>query len=202
MKKDEIIRVMNELFPDAHCELVYHNLYELLISVMLSAQTTDKSVNLVTPALFEAYPTLKDLSKADPKEVKKYIARLGLANNKANNIVLCAKQVEENFGGEIPSNKKDLITLAGVGEKTANVYRAVGLGENEFPVDTHVLRVSNRLGISKSNNPLVVEKDLVKYFKGKSFSMLHHQFIFFGRYHCTARNPKCNECPLKKYCHY
>ena len=201
-KKEFIVNTLQEMFPNASCELVYHNNFELLISIILSAQTTDKKVNSVTPLLFSKYPDAYKLMDADIKTVASIIRILGLANTKAKNIILTAKMLVEKYDGNIPNTKAELVKLAGVGVKTANVYMAEGLGMNAFGVDTHVLRVSNRLGISKSKNPLVVEADLINFFPNENWAKLHIQFIFFGRYHCTSRNPKCANCKFIRYCHF
>ena len=177
-KKEFIVNTLQEMFPNASCELVYHNNFELLISIILSAQTTDKKVNSVTPLLFDKYPDAYKLMDADIKTVASIIRILGLANTKAKNIILTAKMLVEKYDGNIPNTKAELVKLAGVGVKTANVYMAEGLGMNAFGVDTHVLRVSNRLGISKSKNPLVVEADLINFFPNENWAKLHIQFIF------------------------
>ena len=198
--KKEIMQVLDEMFPNPQCELNFSNHYELLVSVMLSAQTTDKSVNKVNKTLFNKYPNLESLKDANLGDVIEIIKPIGLSNSKAKNIIMMAKMVCEKYQGNIPTEKAELVKLAGVGVKTANVYLAVGLGVNAFAVDTHVLRVSNRLGISKSDNPLVVEKDLMKFFEGEDWKKLHHQFIHFGRYHCKAKGMNCKECQLKHLC--
>jgi len=200
MKNTEITEYLDELYPDAHCEINYTNLYELLIAVILSAQTTDKKVNSVTPLLFNKYPSFNELEKANINDVVDIVRILGLANNKAKNIISCASTINNIYNGNIPQTKEELLTLPGVGEKVACVFLAEGLHQNEFPVDTHVLRVSNRLKISKSKNPLIVEKDLRKYFKGFDFHKLHHQFIFFGRYTCKAIKPECENCKFNGFC--
>lgn len=199
MKQQDILNFLDELFPNAHCELVYNNHFELLIAIILSAQTTDVKVNNITPILFSKYPTISDLANANISDVKEILMPLGLANAKANNIVKTAKIILAN-GEIIPSLKEDLVKLPGVGGKTANVFLAEGLGVNAFAVDTHVSRVSNRLGISKSNDPYIIEKDLMKFFENKDWVKLHHQFIFFGRYFCKAKKPNCLECKLKEHC--
>ena len=199
MKQQDILNFLDELFPNAHCELVYNNHFELLIAIILSAQTTDVKVNNITPILFSKYPTISDLANANISDVKEILMPLGLANAKANNIVKTAKIILAN-GETIPSLKEELVKLPGVGGKTANVFLAEGLGVNAFAVDTHVSRVSNRLGISKSNDPYIIEKDLMKFFENKDWVKLHHQFIFFGRYFCKAKKPNCLECKLKEHC--
>lgn len=198
--RNEIKAYLDELYPNAHCELRYNNKFELLIAIVLSAQTTDNKVNSITPILFEKYPTITHLAYAQTEDVIEILRPLGLANNKAKNIIATALSLLENYDGIIPSTKEELTKLPGVGVKTANVYMAEGLGINAFAVDTHVGRVSYRLGITNSDNPLIIEEDLKRFFAEEDWIKLHHQFIFFGRYSCMARNPKCNNCKLKKYC--
>lgn len=195
--REKILNYLDELFPNAHCELLYNNKFELLIAIVLSAQTTDVKVNNITPILFKKYPTPSDLATADLNDVINILRPLGLANAKAKNIISTAKILENK---EVPSTREELMSLPGVGRKTANVFLAEGLKVNAFAVDTHVLRVSNRLGISNSDDPMVVEKDLTKYFKEEDWIKLHHQFIFFGRYFCKAKKPNCIECKLKEHC--
>lgn len=188
---------LDELFPNAHCELVYNNHFELLIAIVLSAQTTDNKVNSVTPVLFKKYPTIKSLADANLDEVVSILKPLGLANNKAKNIIATANILKDK---EIPNTREELIKLPGVGRKTANVFLAEGLKINAFAVDTHVSRVAYRLGITKSEDPLIIEKDLTNLFAEEDWIKLHHQMIFFGRYFCKAKNPNCKECKLKEHC--
>lgn len=198
-----ILEVLETMFPDAKAELDYTNDYELLVAVILSAQTTDIAVNKVTPALFKAYPSTKELAKADLKDVEKHIKTIGLYKNKSKHIVTMANQVEELHGGVIPSKRKDLENLAGVGRKTANVVLANSFGIPTLAVDTHVHRVSKRLGlVKKTDNVYQTEQKLYKLFPKDKWIKLHHQLIFFGRYQCTARNPKCGSCPLYDICVY
>lgn len=198
--KNDILNYLDEMFPNARCELHYETHFQLLIAIILSAQTTDLKVNKVTPTLFSKYKEINDLAVAKIEDVTMILMPLGLANNKAKNIIKTAKIISEKYHGKIPSEKEELINLPGVGIKTANVFMAEGLGINTFAVDTHVARVSKRLGISKSENPIVIEEDLKEFFKGLNWIKLHHQFIFFGRYFCKAKKPECNECKLKRYC--
>ena len=200
--KQDILNFLDEKYPNARCELVYNTKFQLLIAVVLSAQTTDAKVNKISPILFEKYPTIKDLAEASVGDVAKILLPLGLANSKAKNIIATANVILNEYDGNIPPVKEELIKLPGVGVKTANVYLAEGLGINAFAVDTHVSRVSRRLGISDSDNPLVIEEDLKKFFFNMNWIKLHHQFIFFGRYFCKAKNPECNNCKLKKYCRF
>lgn len=200
MKRTDILNFLDELFPNAHCELVYNNHFELLIAIILSAQTTDLKVNKISPFLFEKYTTPSELSNAKLEDVVEILKPLGLANVKAKNIINTAKSLIDNFDGIVPKTMDELLTLSGVGNKTANVFLAEGYNERRFAVDTHVSRVSRRLEISKSENPLKIEEDLKVFFKDDDWTRLHHKFIFFGRYFCMAKKPLCNNCKLKKYC--
>ncbi len=200
---EEILLEIEKLFPNASCELVYHNLYELLIAVMLSAQTTDKSVNLVTPNLFMKYPTALSLSNAEYDDVKSIIARLGLSSNKAKNIIATSKMLVEKYNCEVPSNLEELITLPGVGRKTANVVLSEGYKIPRIAVDTHVERVSKRLGIvSDSASVLDVELTLMKLIDEPLWHKSHHLLLFFGRYFCLAKKPNCENCFYKNKCSY
>lgn len=198
--KNDILNYLDEMFPNARCELHYTTHFQLLIAVVLSAQTTDAKVNKITPILFAKYPEIIDLASADFNEVKEILMPLGLASSKAKNIIATAKIINEKYHDQVPKTKLELTSLPGVGGKTANVFMAEGLGINAFAVDTHVARVSKRLGITKSENPVIIEEDLKGFFKGLNWIKLHHQFIFFGRYFCKAKNPECMKCKLKRYC--
>lgn len=202
MKKlNDIVNYFNELYPNPKTELIYHNNFELLISVILSAQTTDKQVNKVTPNLFDKYPHPLELSKANIMDVEMIIKSIGLYKTKAKNIILTSKMLIDKYEGIIPSNYDDLLKLPGVGRKTANVILANCFNKNTFAVDTHVNRVAKRLKIAdKEDSLLKVEFSLVNFFKGENFKKLHHQLILFGRYFCMAKNPNCNNCKIKKYC--
>lgn len=197
--KKQIFEILKNKFPVADCELNFNNNYELIVAVILSAQCTDKRVNIVTPNLFKKYPTVKDLANANEQELKNIIHSCGFYNNKSKNLITMAKDVCQKFGGEIPSDYGDLISLSGVGRKTANVVMAVGFGKDAIAVDTHVFRVSNRLGI-KSKNPLECEKQLQKIFDQKDWSHLHYLLVLFGRYYCKAIKPECSNCELKEFC--
>jgi len=187
----------------ATTELHYTNPFQLLIAVMLSAQCTDKRVNAITPPLFEAYPTPEALAAASPDEVYEYIKSCSYPNNKAKNLVKMAQKLVNDFGGKVPEDIDSLLTIPGVGRKTANVMLAVAFDVPAMPVDTHVFRVSNRLGLTdNAKTPLEVEKELVKYIPKEFLSKAHHWLILHGRYVCTARNPKCEECGLREYCKY
>jgi len=187
-------------YSEAVTELHYRNAYELVIAVALSAQCTDKRVNLITPALFEKYPDPASLATADVEAVKAIIHSCSFFNNKAVNIVKMAQRVVEVYNGEIPMDEKELVTLAGVGQKTAHVVMIEYTGANLMAVDTHVFRVAHRLGLSDDETALKTEESLVKKFK-TDLHALHQGMVLFGRYICTAKNPKCDtECFLKAYC--
>ena len=203
MEKNKIYHILAEMFPNACCELVYNNVFELLVSTVLAAQATDKSVNLVTGNLFSKYPTAFELSQADFEDVKEIIKTVGLTNTKAKNIINLSKKLVRDYNGEVPQNFDYLITLDGVGRKTANVVLAEGFGVPRIAVDTHVLRVSNRLNLVTSDNPLVVEKKLMEIYPEEIWGDLHLKLLFFGRYYCKAKNPECEngkECPFKRIC--
>jgi endonuclease-3 len=188
-------------YKNAVSELHYASLYELIVAVMLSAQCTDKRVNLITPALFEAYPDVKALSKASLEELTALVRTCSFFNNKAKNLIKMAKSVMENHEGKIPLDKSALMGLAGVGQKTAHVVLIEYTKANVMAVDTHVFRVAHRLGLSRAKTPAQTELDLVKAFKS-DLHVLHQAMVLFGRYICTARNPNCEtECFLKEFCH-
>ena len=200
--KKEIVEIHKrfvERYSDAVTELEYKNAYELVVAVALSAQCTDKRVNIIAPPLFEKYPTTKELAEADLDDVKKLINSCSFFNNKAKNIVAMAQRVEEVYEGEIPMDEKELQTLAGVGQKTANVVMIEYTGANLMAVDTHVFRVAHRLGLSDDKTALKTEATLVKKFKN-DLHALHQGMVLFGRYICTAKNPKCAECFLTEFC--
>lgn len=201
MKRELIVATLNQMFPDAKAELDYTNHFELLIAVVLSAQTTDIAVNKVTPELFLKYPTPYLLQDAKQEDVENIIKTIGLYRTKAKNIINLSKILVEKFNGEIPSKRSKLESLPGVGRKTANVVLSNAFNKNYIAVDTHVARVSKRLGIAEeSDNVLQIEKKIEVYFNKDDLKKLHHQLIFFGRYHCTARSPKCDICQLKEIC--
>ncbi|MEA2091509.1 MAG: endonuclease III [Campylobacterota bacterium] len=195
----EIHKLFIERYSDAVTELEYKNAYELVVAVSLSAQCTDKRVNILTPKLFQMYPSPKELALADIDDVKALINSCSFFNNKAKNIIAMAKRVIEVYGGEIPMSEKELITLGGVGQKTANVVMIEYTGANLMAVDTHVFRVSHRLGLSDDKTALKTEATLVKKFKN-NLHALHQGMVLFGRYICTAKNPKCSECFLTEFC--
>lgn len=200
--KDNLIVELTKLFPNAHCELVHHNDYEMLVSVMLSQQTTDEAVNKATPELFKRYPTIQSLSVAKTSDVYTYISKLGLAKTKSLHLVTMANQVIHEFHGRIPNTKEELEELAGVGRKTANVFLSEVYKIPCFAVDTHVERVTKRLDlVNASSTPLQIEAIMTSLYPKSEWIDLHHKLIFFGRYFCTARNPKCDECPFKTCSH-
>ena len=199
----KIENYLDELFPNPRCELNYTKDYELLLATMLSAQTTDKRVNEVTNILFKKYPTLEALSKANIKEVMNIIKPIGTFRKKAYNLIEISKRLIEDQEGKMPNNRDYLETLPGVGRKTANVVLSNIYNVPCIAVDTHVSRVSKRLKLARKNdNPLTIEKKLTKKIKQENLCKRHHQLVLFGRYHCTARNPKCETCKLKEICSY
>jgi len=194
-----IKEILIQNYDNAITELKYKNLYELLISVILSAQCTDKRVNLITPALFQKYPGVATLSVANLDNVKSILKSCSFFNNKAKNIIQMAKSVIENFEGEIPLDEKKLMSLAGVGQKTAHVVMIEYAEANLMAVDTHVFRVAHRLGLSQSETAIKTEADLTKIFKD-NLHILHQAMVLFGRYICRAKKPKCDDCILSAYC--
>ena len=187
----------------AESELNFENEYQLLVAVMLSAQCTDKRVNMVTPALFAAYPTITDLSRATAEEVLVYIRSVSYPNSKAEHLVQMAKRVVDAYDGQIPDTREELQTLAGVGRKTANVVLAVWWNQPTMAVDTHIFRVAERLGLTtKAKNPLDSEQQLIKYIPESIIPKAHHWLLLHGRYTCIARKPKCETCGLKEICRY
>jgi len=199
---NRIFDELKRLFPIVYCELNYKNNFELLVSVVLSAQTTDKAVNLVTPKLFDKYPSAYELAKATLTDVHFLIKTIGLANTKARNIIALSKRLVEDHNNEVPSDYDYLISLPGVGRKTANVVLGEGFRIPTIPVDTHVLRVANRLNLANSNDPYKVEVSLMKIYDSTLWYELHLRLIHFGRYFCRAKNPSCNICNFKDICQY
>ncbi len=202
MKKTEIIyQKITELFPDAKCELNYSNSHELLISIMLSAQTTDQAVNKVTAELFRKFPDLEAYANADQADLEASLRHLGLYKNKSKNLKAMADRIITDYDGKIPKSQTELEKLPGVGRKTANVYLAEYYKIPRIAVDTHVSRVAKRLALAdKSDNPKQVEAKLMQLFPMHQWIDLHHKLIFFGRYFCKAKKPSCKTCPLIKYC--
>ncbi len=200
-KTEFIYQEITKLFPDARCELHYSNSHELLIAVMLSAQTTDEAVNRITVNLFEKYKTLEDYAKASQEGLENDLKHLGLFRNKAKNLKNMAIMVGDEYNWVIPKTQSDLEKLPGVGRKTANVFLAEMYHVPRIAVDTHVSRVSRKLAFAdKKDNPVQIEKKLMKAFPIDKWIDLHHKLIFFGRYFCKAKAPKCHECPVIKYC--
>lgn len=200
-KRDLIINYLDSLFNDSKIELNYSNAYELLVAVILSAQTTDKQVNKVTKNLFLKYPNFNSLKDANINELEESIKSIGLYKSKAKNIINMANKIVNSFNGEIPNNLNDLIKLDGVGRKTANVILSNVFNVPAFAVDTHVFRVSKRLKIADDKDSFIeVEKKLMSFFEKNTWQKLHHQIILFGRYHCKAVNPNCNNCNLINIC--
>ena len=205
INKKEIPGVMNaleEMHPEAACALDFRTHFQLLVAVMLSAQTTDVSVNRVTPFLFDKYPTAEAMAKADVLDVQEIIRTIGLYRNKAKNVVALSRMLVDEYGSEVPGNYSDLIKLPGVGRKTANVVLAEGFGEERIAVDTHVFRVSNRIGLTDGKDPVEVEEQLMDRLPKDQWTRAHHLIIFHGRKVCHARKPACMDCGLKDMCLY
>lgn len=198
----EIYNILDSIIENPACELDFNNTYELLVAVILSAQCTDKRVNIVTKELFKKYSTIEQLANADISDIEKIIKPCGFYKNKAKNIKGACVDIVNRYGGQVPNTKDALMSLSGVGAKTANVVLAEAYGEPTIAVDTHVFRVSNRLGIAKSNDVKKVEAQLQKNFDKSMWVKLHHMLILFGRYYCKSRNPQCESCKLKAYCNY
>lgn len=199
----KVLVIIGEMYPDAHCELDYQTPFQLLVAVILSAQTTDKSVNKVTPQLWQHYPTIADLAAANVVDVENDLRTIGLYKNKARNIVKTARAVLQDFDGVVPKTHKELESLPGVGRKTANVVLAEIYKVPSIAVDTHVSRVAKRLNISAQDASVTeIEHDLMKKIPKRDWIVTHHRLIFFGRYFCLAKNPMCAICPVQSYCKY
>ena len=207
MYKKDALKIVEELkkrYPDATCSLDFKTPFEAVVAVILSAQCTDERVNKTTPALFKRCKTIEDFVNIDIKELEDLIHPCGFFKNKAKNIKLCAKQVLENFNGQVPNNMKDLMSLAGVGRKTANVVllEVFGIAEG-IAVDTHAKRISNLTGLSNEKEPEKIEQDLIKIFPKEYLKDINHLLVWHGRNTCIARNPKCDTCAINRYCkHY
>ena len=200
---NKLIDILRNTYPDAKCSLDFTTPFQLVVAVMLSAQCTDERVNLTTPALFKRCKTIKDFAEINLNELERLIHPCGFYKNKAKNIKKCAKQVLEDFNGEVPHEMEKLLTLAGVGRKSANVIQLEVFGiANGIAVDTHCKRLSNRIGLSLEKDPSKIEQDLLKQIDKSNLKDVNHLFIWHGRYCCTARNPKCDKCPIKTYCKY
>ena len=199
----QIMQELAKLYPEARPELNFRNPYETLIATILSAQCTDKRVNMVTARLFPLYPDAKALAKLEPEELEPLIKECGLYRNKAKNIIAACRALVERYDGEVPQTREELMALPGVGQKTAGVVLMAAFGDPQIPVDTHVFRVSRRIGLSSGKTPLAVEKDLEEGFPPQLRPKAHHWLILHGRYTCTAQKPKCESCPLALLCkHY
>ena len=200
---ERLIAYFEKERPQAETELVYHDPFQLLVAVILSAQCTDKRVNMTTPALFAAYPTPQAMAAAPPDELFEYIHSISYPNNKSRHLVGMAQKLVSDFGGEVPCDIDELQTLPGVGRKTANVIASVVFGLPALAVDTHVFRVANRIGLTKnSKSPLQTERELVKYIPEDKIPIAHHWLILHGRYVCQARKPHCTECGISGLCDY
>ncbi|MBR1890865.1 MAG: endonuclease III [Clostridia bacterium] len=198
----KIIDLLAEKYPDARPELTYSSPYELLVAVILSAQCTDKRVNIVTRELFKEYNTPEKMLTLTKEQLGKMIYSCGFYNSKSEHILSASKDIVERFGGNVPDTIEDLQTLAGVGKKTANVVYAVAFGGDAIAVDTHVFRVSNRIGLADGKTPLKVESDLNQVLDKSVWSKAHHYLIFHGRYTCKSQKPDCGDCPVSAYCKY
>ena len=205
LEKDKIKEVLDKLeeaYPEAECALHHQNVFQLIVAVALSAQTTDKSVNVVTPALFERYPDAEALAAAEAPEVSEYIKRIGMYKTKAKNIVGMAQKLVSDYDGQVPEDYGALVSLPGVGRKTANVVLSVGFGHQRIAVDTHVFRVANRIGLVHEKDVLKTELALMERIPEERWSRTHHSLIFHGRQCCDARKPKCDDCPINTLCEY
>ncbi len=194
------MRRLTEEYPEARCELDFRNPFELLAATILSAQCTDARVNMVTPTLFAAYPTSEDLAHADPERVEEIIRSTGFYKNKTRSLIGMANAVSEQFGGEVPGAMKDLVTIPGVGRKTANVVRSVALGLPGLPVDTHVTRLSHRLGLTTETDPVKIEYELNDMIPAAERGRFSLRLILHGRRVCVARKPRCGDCVLADFC--
>ena len=206
MRKTDIknfIQILKITYPDATCSLDFKTPFQMVVAVMLSAQCTDERVNKTTPTLFERCKTIQDFADIDLKELEQIVHPCGFYKNKAKNIKLCAKQVLENFNGEVPQTMEELLTLAGVGRKSANVILLEAFGiANGIAVDTHVKRISNRLGLSAEKEPEKIEQNLLKIFPKEDLKDINHLLVWHGRKTCDSRKPLCEKCTVKDYCKY
>ena len=206
MKKNDInnfIEILKNTYPDATCSLDFETPFQMVVAVMLSAQCTDERVNKTTPTLFQRCKTIQNFADIDLKELEQIIHPCGFYKNKAKNIKLCAKQVLENFNGEVPHTMDELLTLAGVGRKSANVILLEAFGiANGIAVDTHAKRISNRIGLSHEQDPEKIEQDLLKIFPPDSLKDINHLFVWHGRNTCDSRKPRCEQCTVKNFCEY
>ena len=207
MKKSEaseIVKILRKTYPEAGCSLDFKTPFELVVAVMLSAQCTDERVNKTTPELFNRCPTIEEYANIDIEELEKIIHPCGFYKNKAKNIKLCANQVLTKFGGKVPKTMEKLMSLAGVGRKSANVIMLEVFGDAQgIAVDTHVKRISNLIGLSTEKEPIKIEQDLLKIFDKKDLKDINHLLIWHGRNTCVARRPQCENCTIKQFCkHY
>ena len=204
MKKEdyiELIKILKDYYPDATCSLDFNTSFELVVAVMLSAQCTDERVNKTTPKLFERCKTIQDFANIDINELEEIIHPCGFYKNKAKNIKLCAKQVLENFNGEVPQTMDELMSLSGIGRKSANVIMLeVFKNPQGIAVDTHAKRISNLIGLSSQKEPEKIEQDLLKIFPKEYLKDINHLLVWHGRNTCIARKPKCETCPIKNFC--
>ncbi len=198
----DMLDKLEQMHPQAECELEYGTPFQLLVAVILSAQCTDKRVNLVTQKLFKIYPTPEDFAELEEEQLAPYIFSCGFYRNKAKNIISASRDIMTKFGGEVPSTIEELMTLAGAGKKTANVVYSVAFGGDAIAVDTHVLRLANRIGFCDSDDPLKVEKALMQAIPKEQWSHAHHLLIHHGRYTCFSRKPNCGECRICDYCKF
>lgn len=206
MRKEERYKMVLEHFrkemPEVNTELAFGSVFQLLVAVILSAQCTDKRVNQVTPELFRHFPDARSMAQAEPDDVLEYISSVSYPNSKAAHLVAMARMLMERFEGEVPADMNLLLDLPGVGRKTANVIQAVAFGQSAMPVDTHVFRVSHRLGLvsKRENTPYKVEQVLIKYIPDDEVALAHHWLLLHGRYICTSRKPHCERCPFAAFC--
>jgi len=200
-KAKEIVEILKNTYPDATCSLDFSTPFEAVVAVVLSAQCTDERVNKTTPALFARCKSIQDFVDIDIKELESLVHPCGFYRNKAANIKACAKKVLEEFGGNVPSTMEELLTLPGVGRKTANVVLLEVFGiANGIAVDTHAKRISNKLGLSNNSDPSKIEQDLLKIFDKEDLKSINHLFVWHGRNYCKAQKPTCDECTINKYC--
>ena len=199
---EKVLEYFRREMPEVNTELEFGSIFQLLVAVVLSAQCTDKRVNMVTPGLFKRYPSPQDMARAEPEEVREYISSVSYPTNKAKHLVGMARAIMEKHGGEVPSDMDSLLALPGVGRKTANVIQAVAFGKPAMAVDTHVFRVSHRLGLVPpgDNTPLKVEQTLTRHIDKDDIPQAHHWLLLHGRYVCTARSPHCEKCGLQHIC--
>lgn len=201
-KAEKIIKILKKDYPEAHCELNHDTPFQLLIATVLSAQTTDRSVNKVTSTLFKQFPDLDSFLKLSQEQIEEKIKKIGLYRNKSKSIYNLCRHLEENFNGQVPKTMDELVKLPGVGRKTASVVLAVAYNIPAFPVDTHVFRITKRIGIAKSNTPDKVSDEVMQKLPRDMWIDAHHILIFHGRQTCLAKNPKCDNCSITKHCNY